>query len=147
MTDTFEIRDSLSGTPRGTGESIRRTRAGEMDVAYYLNRGRDLRAAALRALLRSGAGALAAAPRTLARRCGRWRRERIAYAELAALDDRALKDIGLYRGDIARLARQAADGTTEARRGQPAPRPAETETASHARPFAPARPAAHRRAA
>jgi uncharacterized protein YjiS (DUF1127 family) len=34
---------------------------------------------------------------------GEWRRRRRAYAELMALDDRALADIGVYRSQIRAL--------------------------------------------
>ena len=53
----------------------------------------------------------------LARRVERfrkWRKRRAAIDELAALDDRLLKDIGLYRGEI----EAAVDGLLE--RGLPA---------------------------
>ena len=52
-----------------------------------------------------GSGALAAAARYRA-----WRQRRIAVAELLALDDRTLRDIGLSRGDVARLVRQLRRG-------------------------------------
>jgi uncharacterized protein YjiS (DUF1127 family) len=45
-------------------------------------------------------------PGHLAREFGRWRRERAMVAALGALDDGALKDIGIYRGDIPSLAHQ-----------------------------------------
>ena len=52
-----------------------------------------------------GSGALAAAARYRA-----WRQRRVAVAELLALDDRTLRDIGLSRGDVARLVRQLRRG-------------------------------------
>ncbi len=43
-------------------------------------------------------------------------RERAALRELAALDDYSLKDIGVSRGEIQRIARSFGDGTEESRR-------------------------------
>ena len=39
----------------------------------------------------------------LAGKLGEWRRQQQAYAELSALDDRTLADIGLNRGDLDRM--------------------------------------------
>ena len=62
---------------------------------------------------------LAARMRRLFSRLGDWAQERRAYSrtfnELQALGDRDLADIGLVRGDIAFVARQAARGNTAAR--------------------------------
>jgi uncharacterized protein YjiS (DUF1127 family) len=47
---------------------------------------------------------------------GRWRKRRLAAAELRALDDRMLQDIGLTRGQIdATLAGEPADFDPELR--------------------------------
>ena len=48
----------------------------------------------------------AARPRHLARSLDAWWRERAMVAALGALDDAALKDIGVYRGEIPGLARR-----------------------------------------
>ncbi len=40
----------------------------------------------------------------LAGKFGDWRRQQQAYAELSALDDRTLADIGLNRGDLPTIA-------------------------------------------
>ncbi|WP_204623441.1 DUF1127 domain-containing protein [Crenalkalicoccus roseus] len=58
----------------------------------------------------------------LARRLGAWYRRQCTIAELSALSDRELADIGLSRFDIARLA-EAAEEPPE-RSARPAPRPA-----------------------
>ena len=54
---------------------------------------------------RLGSGALALAGRYRA-----WRQRQIAVAELLALNDRILRDIGLSRGDIAHLVRLLRQG-------------------------------------
>jgi uncharacterized protein YjiS (DUF1127 family) len=48
----------------------------------------------------------ASRPRILAQGFGQWRNERAMISALGALDDGALKDIGLSRGEIPGLARQ-----------------------------------------
>ncbi len=52
-----------------------------------------------------GAGVLALAARYRA-----WRQRRVAVVELLALNDRTLRDIGLSRGDVARLVRLLRQG-------------------------------------
>ena len=80
-------------------------------------RGRRLRAEAFRAALGKAARPILrpilrlaragwSAARAAARRYRDRRKRRLAIAELQDLDDRTLKDIGLSRGDIARLVRQ-----------------------------------------
>lgn len=76
-------------------------------------RGRRLRAEAFRAALGKAARPVLrlaragwSAARAAARRYRDRRKRRLAIAELQDLDDRTLKDIGLSRGDIARLVRQ-----------------------------------------
>jgi uncharacterized protein YjiS (DUF1127 family) len=44
----------------------------------------------------------------LAARFGRWREYRRTLNELQALDGRTLRDLGLNRGDLRRVAREAA---------------------------------------
>ena len=80
-------------------------------------RGHRLRAEAFHAALGTAArliGRLARAgwsgARAAARRYRDWRKRRLAIAELRSLDDRTLKDIGLSRGDVARLVRQLRQG-------------------------------------
>ena len=47
---------------------------------------------------------------TLKTRYARWRRYSRTLAELSSLSDRELADLGIGRGDIARLARETARG-------------------------------------
>jgi len=42
-------------------------------------------------------------------RFAKWRREQQAYAELAALDDRSLADIGITRGEIPYIVSQGKE--------------------------------------
>jgi uncharacterized protein YjiS (DUF1127 family) len=66
-------------------------------------------------VLRGGTMALRDAVSRLAARARRRARERVAVRELSALDDRALKDIGVVRGDIAQIAKLAAEKVSEPR--------------------------------
>ena len=113
----------------------------EAALQILVSRGQRLRAEAFHAALGSVArlvgglarvlrsGALAAAARYRA-----WRKRRVAVAELLALDDRTLRDIGLSRGDVARLVRQL-------RRGVPVEQAAvRAEVVRLPRPRAEARP-------
>ena len=89
----------------------------EAALQILVSRGHRLRAEAFHAALGAlgrriaglaralGLGALAAAARYRA-----WRQRRVAVAELLALDDRTLRDIGLGPGDVARLVRQLRRG-------------------------------------
>jgi uncharacterized protein YjiS (DUF1127 family) len=55
----------------------------------------------------------------------RWARAQIAFQDLLRLDDRALKDIGLTRGDVYRTATMLADTKPAAT----SPAPADTSDA------------------
>ncbi|MDJ0946748.1 MAG: DUF1127 domain-containing protein [Kiloniellales bacterium] len=97
-----------------------KTRKTELDGAVLqvlVARGRRLRAEAFRAALATAvravgrlARALGAGVFALARRYRAWWQRRLAIAELLALDDRSLRDIGLSRGDVARVVRQLRQG-------------------------------------
>lgn len=100
------------------------------DYERFIERAGMERARAIRALF-SGAGRVAA--RAL-RDIALWRRRRATLRELQGLDDRMLKDIGLYRGEIWSAADAVAHGLEpEGRLGRSgeavAPRPAEEEPA------------------
>lgn len=84
--------------------------------------------------LHTVAHALVAGARGLARARKRRRLQRAAVRDLNALDDRMLRDIGLYRGDIPRVARELAESATAAesapeRAAAERPRPAAGEPA------------------
>ncbi len=83
----------------------------------FVNRGRRLRAEAFHRALGTAVRllgglvpALGSGARALAGRYRTWRQRRLAIAELLALNDRTLRDIGLSRGDVARLVRQLRQG-------------------------------------
>jgi len=69
--------------------SVRRRSDGSIDIAYYERRMRRLRARWMRMWLRG-----------IVRRIGESWRRRLAAAELYSLDERALRDMGITRGDI-----------------------------------------------
>ena len=79
------------------------------ELRPYLAKSARARSAAHSAFWRAGARALAAAFRRVADSIARARRRRRNEAELSALSDRALRDIGLSRADIASVSRLAAD--------------------------------------
>jgi uncharacterized protein YjiS (DUF1127 family) len=86
--------------------------------AQLVQRARDLRAQALRGLFE---------------RFMAWRKRRAAVAQLQALDDRTLKDMGLGRGDIETAVRDGKPDRippASARRPSPLP-PDETRQAGH----------------
>lgn len=64
-------------------------------------RARAMRAEAFGQGLRSVGGFVAGAVRSATESLARWGRQRRAYDELMALDDRQLRDMGLSRSDIA----------------------------------------------
>lgn len=73
--------------------SIRRIFNGAIDIDYYVRRARELRARLMRLWLRRFIG-----------RVTRFWRRRAVGAELYALDERAMHDIGIARGDIPAIA-------------------------------------------
>ncbi len=113
----------------------------EAAVQILVSRGHRLRAEAFHAALGTAARlvggfarALGSGVLTAAARYRDWRKRRLAVAELLALDDRTLRDIGLGRGDVARLVR-------ELRRGVPVEQAAvRAEVVRLPRPRAEARP-------
>lgn len=73
------------------------------ELEYYIARARDERALAVQKFLRATAALVAGAFRSAGKvvaAIGRWRRRRAALAELRALDDRMLQDIGLSRAEL-----------------------------------------------
>lgn len=120
------------------------------ETQAFIERARVLRTHAAAGLItRAGAfigllpAALAHGTFRLARAAGvAWRR-RSAINSLKALDDRMLKDIGLYRGEIWTAADAAARGL-EPPGHRPAPRPAPT---AEILPLPTAAPASGRRRA
>jgi len=108
-------------------------------LEYYIERGRQERALALQKFLRATGAAVGRAVRRLGgviAAIGRWWRRRAALAELRALDDRMLQDIGLSRAELPEvtarhakskrpLARTRAGivATDEAAHARPAPAP------------------------
>ena len=89
----------------------------DRDLAVLLQRAHVERAEAVRRFIVGIGPGLAAAGRKslsiavgLARKLEAWQRARAAAAELRALDDRSLKDIGVYRSDIPRIAEAVAVG-------------------------------------
>lgn len=95
-----------------------------------IDRARAERARALSSFLaRLGRAPLRQAVRAV-RGLGTWYRRRAAASALSALDDRTLKDIGLYRGEIWSVADDIARGLEPARdrnraEAVAAPQPAE----------------------
>lgn len=86
-------------------------------VNCYVAKGRRLHAEALRQAFGWGfkvfRTAVSRAAQGLAeglRRSGEWRQRRHAIAELQALSDATLRDIGLVRGDIPKLVRELKNG-------------------------------------
>lgn len=73
--------------------SVRRRSDGAIDIAYYEGRMRRLRARWMRMWLRRFVGRIGES----------WRR-RLAAAELYTLDEHALRDMGITRGDIPAIA-------------------------------------------
>jgi uncharacterized protein YjiS (DUF1127 family) len=69
------------------------------------------RAKAMRELASAAAGGLRRVSRSVVGALARWHKRRATIAELSALDDRMLKDIGVSRGNIPAL----ADGLMRAR--------------------------------
>ena len=67
--------------------------------------------------LRSSAQAVLALLSVAVRTLHRWRRQAVTIRELSALRDRELRDIGIERGEIPKIAKSMADGRV-------APRPA-----------------------
>ncbi len=63
---------------------------------HHAKTGRELRAQAVRRLVRGIVGIIAQGAEALRR----WHRRRVAYRALMALDDRLLRDIGLRRDQI-----------------------------------------------
>ena len=94
-------------------------------IDVLLRRARAERARAVGRGLR----AFATAPASAARNVRRWMQRRAAYRVLQALDDRTLKDVGVYRNDLWRIA-----GGAE--RDEPAPVPAAASSTSAERPAA-----------
>ena len=95
----------------------RRIDLGGADLQIHLARGRRLRAEAFDAAPGTAARlagyavrAARSGVRALAGRYRAWRQRRLAVAELQALDDRILRDIGLSRDDVARLVRLLRQG-------------------------------------
>ena len=100
------------------------------DHEPFIEQARMERARAVRALFRGARRALAQAFRGIAL----WRRRRATLRALQGLDDRMLKDIGLYRGEIWSTADMIAQGLEPPRHaGRPAvdaaPAPAGPEPA------------------
>lgn len=102
-------------------------RKAELDRTFYQER-RRLRAQAFRTVFGGAARAVGAAALRGIRSFKRRRDERAAYHELAALDDRMLRDIGIERHEIwnvvrgePRPARETETGTQRRRRGRPVP--------------------------
>jgi len=99
-----------------------RSRAGTTDTAteVYTARARRLRAEATAALARGLARAVRDRLAELWSAYQAYRERRRTYAELTALDDAALRDIGISRSDIPAIAR----GTWRPARGEASARPA-----------------------
>lgn len=98
---------------------MRRPPISHREMQRYLERARQERAETIAKLLRRGAAHGASAfraaagwafrlARTTVAAFARWRWQRATARELGALDDRALKDIGLRRSDIDHVAAQVA---------------------------------------
>ncbi len=83
----------------------------------YLERGRAERSAAIRGIVRAVTAAFGNFSRGL--------QKRRMIAELQALDDRSLKDIGLYRNDIGWLATERWGRPDGRLPDRPSPRAAE----------------------
>lgn len=82
------------------------------ELEAYMDRARQERALAVQRTLCGAAGLVARAFRPLRNAgaaIGRRRQQWAALAELRALDDRMLKDLGLARGDLAYLADRYAE--------------------------------------
>jgi len=90
-------------------------RLADPDFDEVLRRARTARSAALAAMLIAGGKCLAAIflrlPLSLIRRLAAWRRHECAAAELYALDDRTLADLGLRRADLPFIVAQAGRDT------------------------------------
>lgn len=87
------------------------------NLGSLLARGHRLRAEAFHAapgvaarLVGRVARAVGSGTLALTGRYRAWRQRRLAVAELLALNDRTLQDIGLSRGDVARLVRELRRG-------------------------------------
>lgn len=86
--------DGRDGTGRGSGRrAIRRRHDGTIDMDLYVHRTHRLRARWMRVVLRAWRRGLV-----------RWLRSHRVEAELAALDARMLRDIGITRTDVPRIA-------------------------------------------
>ncbi len=95
----------------------RKIELGAADLQILLARGRRLRAEAFHAapeiaarLAGYAVRAAGSGVQALAGRYRAWRQRRLAVAELQALNDRILRDIGLSRDDVARLVRLLRQG-------------------------------------
>lgn len=87
-------------------------------LAGFLRRANEERSAAIYATFRGigrGIRLVGAAVTGFLARQARKQRERAAIRDLEALDDRLLKDIGVARGEIRRVAHDLAQGVEEPR--------------------------------
>ena len=98
---------------------------GVAEVEYYLRRGQVLRAQETGRLAHGAwAGLTRFAAWAVAGLRGEAWLSRSTYAELAALDDRTLRDIGLTRGELRYIARETAAGRPGIWRPEPSDIPA-----------------------
>lgn len=86
------------------------TRYAATAVEYYQRRGRRLQAIAITSALRAAGGWLRRQSGRLLADARAWRTARIAERELARLDDRLLRDIGIHRSQIPAVVRGALRG-------------------------------------
>lgn len=92
---TYRHQATSTQTPAAVGAIL-----SQEQVDHYLHEAHRLRAERFGLIARGIGRGVRSAVRYIAHALVRWRQRRATYRELAALDDHALQDIGLSRGQI-----------------------------------------------